>query len=44
MATIEVTKTDFEAAIPVATTKNSDVFDMLSSYIKTAAVFVENNI
>ena len=44
MATIEVTKNDFEAAIPVAATKNSEVFDMLSSYIENAAVFVENNI
>lgn len=44
MATIQVTKTDFEAAIPVASTKNSDVFDMLSSSIEMACRKVETSI
>lgn len=41
---IEITRDDFEAAIPVAKTKNNDVFDSLSAYIDRAAVAVENDI
>ena len=41
---LKITRSDFEAAIPVATTKNSDVFDMITPYIETAKYEVAERI
>ena len=32
---LEITRNDFEGAIPVATTKNNEVFEMIETYIDT---------
>lgn len=44
MAKITISKEDFEAAIPVASTKNSYILDMLQPYIELAAEEVERDI
>lgn len=44
MAKITINKSDLEAAIPVAATKNNNILDMLSAYIDRAIVTVENEI
>lgn len=44
MATIQITKEIFEGALPVASTKNSYVFDMLSPHMDLAAEEVERDI
>lgn len=44
MATITIKKSDLEAAIPVAATKNNNILDMLSAYIDRAIVTVGNDI
>lgn len=41
---LEITRNDFEEAIPVATTKNNDVFEMIEPYIKTATYEVAENV
>lgn len=39
-----ITKGDFEAALPVASTKNSDIFDRLYPYIETATTEVLDDV
>ena len=41
---LEITRNDFEEAIPVATTKNNDIFEMIETYIKTATYEVAEKI
>ena len=41
---LEITRNDFEEAIPVATTKNNDIFEMIETYIKTAIYEVAEKI
>lgn len=41
---LEITRNDFEGAIPVATTKNNEVFEMIETYIDTAKYEVAEKI
>lgn len=41
---LEITRNDFEEAIPVATTKNNDVFEMIEPYIEVAKYEVAENV
>lgn len=41
---ITISKEDFEAALPVASSKNDDILDMLEGYIADASVQVEDTI